>query len=145
MVSSMKTNTYRKDYQYQYNDKDSLIQAQFPRHESFKEIAIFRFNRFLGYVLILSTIASMISYSVVAAKENTLAKIHSKTNDINFENIELQNKVDYARSFYNINNKVAGVNFLKKPDTIMEVKGSNVNPVIVEEKDKAEVKPVSGY
>jgi hypothetical protein len=139
----MKTNTYKKVKQY--NDKDSLIQAQFPRHENFRELAIFRFNRFLGYVLILSTIASIVSYSMVAARENTLAKIHSKTNDINFENIELQNKVDYARSFYNINNKVAGVNFLKKPDAVMEVKGSTVSPVVVEKKDKVDVKPVSGY
>jgi len=144
MVSSIKANTNKKVNQY--NDIDSLVKGNFPRHENFRELAVFRFNRFLGHLLIVSIIASMISYSMVVAKENSLSSIHNKTSDLNFENIELQNKVDYVKSFNNINNKVASVNFLKKPDAVMEVNGSLVNPVTVKNVNKIEtIKPISGY
>ena len=54
----------------------------------------------------------MVSYSMVVAKENTVLPICIiKPTMLNFENIDLQNKVDYVKSFNNINDKVVKVEF----------------------------------
>lgn len=143
MVSSIKVNPYKEAKQY--NLGNSIVKGNFPKHENLKGISIFKFTNFLSCVLVLSVLSSMISYSMIISKENALALIHNKTNEVNFDNLELQNKVDYAKSFYNINNKIAKVNFLKKADNILEVKGTNSIPVTVKDKDNVEIKPISGY
>ncbi|OGH96873.1 MAG: hypothetical protein A2104_07285 [Candidatus Melainabacteria bacterium GWF2_32_7] len=143
MVSSVKVNSYKKDRQY--DAQNAIVQGDFPKYDSFREVSLFRFNRFLSFMLVISILISMVSYSMVVAKENALSSIHTKTNEVNFENIELQNKVDYSKSFYTINNKVAKVNFLKKPDAIMEVKSVNTIPVIEKSRNNIEIQPVPGY
>jgi len=141
MVSSVRT--YKKASQY--SEANPIIRGHFPKNQNSKEIAIFRLNRFLGCVLALSMAASMVSYTMVIAKESTLADIHTKTNDINFENIELQNKADYAKSFYNINDKIVKAHYLQKADSVLEVNGKNTTPVAVNNKEEIKVQPVSGY
>ncbi len=61
----------------------------------------------------------------VISRESVVQNIHTKTNKIYYENIELQNKVDNLRSFYAIDNKVSKINFLKKADKVIEVKAVN--------------------
>ena len=143
MVSSIKINTYKNNEQY--NAQNAIVQGDFPKYDNLRELSLYRFNRLLSFLLIGSVIASMVSYSMVVAKENTLAVIHSKTNEVNFENLELQNKVDQVKSFNTINNRIAMVDFLKKPDTVMEVKSINTAPVIEKRKTNIEIQPIPGY
>ncbi|MCK7484514.1 MAG: hypothetical protein MZU97_02410 [Bacillus subtilis] len=144
MVSSLKTSSYNKNKQYEV--PNHIVKGAFPRHENNRELVLYKFNRFLSFTLLLTIAASMISYSLVVSKESALAQIHNDTNDINLENIELQNKVDYVKSFSNINNKMAKANFPKKPETVIEIKESAIAPVVEKSvKNNIEVRPVSGY
>ena len=144
MVSSVKTVEYKNAPSHSHND-NPILKGDFKRNVNQKINAIFKLNHFLSTMLILSVIISMVSYSMVAAKETQVSVIHSDTNELNFENIELQNKVDHARSFYNINNKIADVNFLKKPDNIIEVKADSQLPSVKKENEEIKVQPISGY
>ncbi|MFH0702143.1 MAG: hypothetical protein V2B14_01205 [bacterium] len=143
MVSSIKSFNHRKVKQTA--TRNSIIKGDFPVNENLRELAIFKFNRFLSFFLVLTILAAMISYSMVIAKESILTKIHKKTNEVNFENIELQNKVDYAKSLYNINDKITKINFLKKADKVLEVKASSLGSVVEKNIDKIELQPILGY
>lgn len=143
MVSSMKAAAYKKIKQSPM--QNPIIRADFPVYEDVKQLPVFKFNRFLSCVLGVSILISVVSYSMVIAKENAIIAYHNQANDVNYDNIELQNKVDYARSFYNVNEKIAKVSFLKKPDKVLEVKAITPAPVVVSSTDKVEVQPISGY
>ncbi|MDD3013783.1 MAG: hypothetical protein PHC34_08790 [Candidatus Gastranaerophilales bacterium] len=142
MVSSMKAAAYKKIKQSPMHNP--IIRAEFPIYEDVRQLPVFKFNRFLSCVLGISILISVVSYSMVIAKENAIIAYHNKANDVNYDNIELQNKVDYARSFYNVNEKISKISFLKKPDKVIEVKAITPNPVVVKS-DKVEVQPISGY
>jgi len=143
MVLSIKAATYEKHKQSPM--QNPIIRADFPIYEDVKQLPVFKFNRFLSCLLGVSILVSVVSYSFVIAKENSLIAYHNKANDVNYDNIELQNKVDYARSFYNVNEKIAKINFLKKPDKVLEVKAVPPTPVIVSNSDKVEIQAISGY
>jgi len=142
MVATLRAEIYGRK---QINNSSSIVQAHFPENENLKDIAIFKFNRFVSFILVAFIITSMVSYSMVIAKDNAIVSIHNKINDMNFENIDLQNKVDYARSFYNINDKIEKANFLKKPDKIWEVNNLSLIPKVEKNNNKIEIKPISGY
>jgi hypothetical protein len=139
----MKAAAYKKAQQSPM--QNPIIRADFPIYEDVKQLPVFKFNRFLSCILVLSIFISIVSYSMVIAKENAIVAYHNKANDVNYDNIELKNKVDYAKSFYNVNNKINKISFLKKADKVMEVKAVTTNPVIVNNSDKVEVQPISGY
>lgn len=143
MVSSIKAAAYKKVKQSPM--QNPIIRADFPVYEDVKQLPVFKFNRFLSCVLVLSVFVSVVSYSMVIAKENAIVAYHNKANEVNYDNIELKNKVDYAKSFYNVNNKVTKINFLRKADKVLEVKAIASNPVVVNNSDKVEVQPISGY
>lgn len=122
-----------------------VVNGNFPIFENFRELAIYKFNRFLTVLLVLAVIISVVSYSIVAVKENKINSVHEETNEINYENMDLQNKVDSVKSFYSINEKVAQVNWLAKADNVMEVNA--VNPPVNNSSNFKEtgVKTVLGY
>lgn len=143
MVSSVKTVEYRSVQRQ--NIDNPILKGDFKRNISSKVGIAFKLNNFLCSMLVVSIVVSMVSYSMVAAKETQVSSVHSDTNELNFENIELQNRVDHARSFYNINNKIAKVDFLKKPDNVIEVKADIPLPSLKKEKEEIKVQPISGY
>lgn len=87
----------------------------------------------------------MLSYLGVVAQESRIKELHSAANKVNYENIELQNKVDYLKSFYVLDDKVQKIDFLKKPDRIIEVESNDETPIIQEKKKKFDVTPVPGF
>lgn len=126
--------------------KNSLLKGNFPEQSSiYPKPKILRINSFIAFLLSLSIVLSMISYLGVVAKEHKIKDLHSVTNKINYENIELQNKVDYLKSFYSIDNKVQKIDFLKKADKVMEVSKKNKYPVIEYSKKEFTVPCVPGY
>lgn len=144
MVSSLKTINNKK-YKHEYTH-NPMVKGNFPKHEkNLSELSLFMLNRFLSFSLVIAVFLTMISYFLVVSKEKAVISVHNSTNEINMQNIELQNQVEQAKSYYNINHKVSQVDFLKKPDKVLEVKAlaqaSQKKKVI----ERLEIKPVSGF
>lgn len=128
---------------YARGDFNRQAPSQYSR--KYKKPAIYGVNLVLAILLLFSMLVSAIIYFGVISKENRIKKLHAYTNKLNYENIDLQNRVDYLKSFYVIDHKVRNINFLKKPDKVMEVK-EKVNNNAVHDKEKfGNIIPVSGY
>ena len=124
----------------------SIISRKFPPHSTiYKKPVVFKINIILAFILLTAIILAMISYMVVISKENSIKKFHFTTNKINYENIELQNKVDYLKSFYIINTKVQKIPFLKKADKVLEVKAKNKMPLFSPTRKKENITSVPGF
>lgn len=144
MVSSL--NYYEiKNKKHIKTSHNAIIDGNFPSFENLKELAIFKFNRLLTVLMAIAVVASVITYSSVAANENSILMVHNEISDLNFENIELQNKVDNVKSFYNVNDKVSRINLLQKAADVIEV--SSVEPKMTGKNAKQElnIKSVLGY
>ena len=108
--------------------KKSVIKGDFSSYKiNYRELKIYKFNKFLGFCLLILAFLSVASYMATVSREFIVKDIHTKTNQIYYENIDLQNKVDNLKSFYAIDNKVSKINFLKKADKVIEVKVINNN------------------
>ncbi len=126
--------------------KKNVVGGNFsPTKTVYEKPAILKANAVLSLCLLLVLILSMASYLFVVAKENKVKELHSVTNKINYENIELQNKVDYLKSFYVLDDKVQSIDFLEKPEHIIEVKSNIMAPVLIEKKKKFDITPVPGF
>ncbi len=108
-----------------YNGHQSpIINGYFPTHKTYKEMAIARINRTLCIFLFMALITSAVSYYFVTANEITLNKYRKQTLALNDENVELQNKLDYLKSYYNVDKAMQKQHLLQKADTVIEVKDS---------------------
>lgn len=103
--------------------KRPVIKGDFSTYKiNHKELGIYKVNRLAASFLTMLVLFSICSYTAVLFREKIVKDVHAETNKIYYENIELQNKVDTLKSFYSIDNKVSKINFLKKPDKVIEVK-----------------------
>lgn len=143
MVSSIRTDNiiYKKAKQ----EHNRIIAGDFANNNDFKALLILRLNGVLGFLLVASILVSMFSYSIVIAKENKLSSINTKTSELSYENLDLQNKVDNEKSLYTINKKASQINFLKKADRVMEVNGVEPAQLAKKASYKLEAQPVLGY
>jgi hypothetical protein len=104
-------------------------------------------KRVILVLLGLAVASSFVSYTLVLCKENDILSLHKKTVEVQMENNDIKTEVEFARSLYTVQNKVSTLNFLHKPDKIIEIeegyKASNVEvtefPRIVDER------VISGY
>jgi hypothetical protein len=143
MVSS---NQIKNKKKYSSEIDSSVIRGDFrPNSKLYPEPAILRINNVLGFFLLLSILASMVSYLAVMVKENKIKEVQVFTNKINYENIDMQNKVDYLKSFYIIDNKVSKINFLKKPDKVIEIRANKPIPLIHDNGKKTKITSESGF
>lgn len=125
-----------------------IVRGKFPnQQENYRKPAILKINSVLAIGLLITILSSILSYMTVLAKESNVKKLHADTNKLNYENIELQNKVDYLKSFYYLDNKVQKLDFLKKPEQIIEVPSYTKIPVLPAKKKKLEdeVSTVPGF
>ena len=129
-VRDSKSNRYH-NYNVQYNSavhqnpiNNPVIDGYFPTHKTYKEIAIARVNRTLCVLLLFSILVSAVSYYFVTANEITLNKYRKQTLALNDENVELQNKLDYLKSYYNVDKAMQKQHLLQKANTVIEVKAS---------------------
>ena len=114
-------------YNEYYNSEaqqNPIIDGYFPAHKTYKEMAIARINRTLCAVLAVFILTSAVSYYFVTANELTLNKYRKQTLALNDENVELQNKLDYLKSYYNVDKAMQKQHFLQKADNVIEVKAS---------------------
>jgi len=109
-------------HQQNINHAADVIKANFPVYQSFKNIKLAKLNKFLSLVLASSMLFSFGMYSFVVLKQKHIEAIHDATKTINAENMEFQTKLDYLKSFANVNEKILADGNLQQPVKIIEVK-----------------------
>ncbi len=132
-----KINTQEKDKKENSNIKNSknstspiktqpetntqIISGYFLNEKSYKEMIIQRVNNFLYGILGFLVLFCLVSYYFVSCKEVQLNQISRETLELNYENDELQNKVDSLQSYYNIDKAVSKANILERAKQVVEV------------------------
>ena len=114
----------RKNQYQSYNNQyasNPIIDGYFPKYKTYKEMAISRVNRTLCWILVFFILLSAVSYYFVTASEMTLNKYRKETLSLNDENVELQNRLDYLKSYYNVDKAMQQKNLLHKAKSVMEV------------------------
>ena len=86
-----------------------------------REQLVFMLNTAFLILIGVFSVGFIIVYSIVAVKEDRLASLHSKINELNYENIELENKLENVKSYYSVDNKVAETNTLDKAKKVIEI------------------------
>lgn len=98
-------------------------------HKTREQLVLMLNTTFLILIGVFS-VGFLIIYSLVAVKEDKLASLHSKINELNYENIELENKLENVKSYYSVDNKVAESNTLDKAKKVIEIDTLNQKEVI---------------
>ena len=108
-----------------------VINGYFPTHKTYKEMAIARVNRTLCVLLTVFILVSAVSYYFVTASEITLNKYRKQALALNDENVDLQNKLDYLKSYYNVDKAMQKQHLLQKAKTVIEVKDTPATAPVV--------------
>jgi len=103
------------------NENSQIISGYFLNEKSYKEMIVQRVNNFLYGTLIFLFLFCLICYYFVSCKEVQLNQISRETLELNYENDELQNKVDSLQSYYNIDKAVSRTNILERARHVVEV------------------------
>ena len=102
-------------------DNNQIISGYFLNEKSYKEMIVQRVNNFLYGILGFLVIFCLVCYYFVSCKEVQLNQISRETLELNYENEELQNKVDSLQSYYNIDKAVSKTNILERARHVVEV------------------------
>ncbi len=119
-TNSSASNPYSAD-----NTDSQIISGYFLNEKPYKELIIQRVNNFLYCVLVLLVLFCFVGYYFVSCKEVQLNKISRETLELNYENDELQNKLDSLQSYYNIDKAVSKANILERARQVVEVDAIN--------------------
>ena len=92
-----------------------------PYKKTYKEKFISRFNAMLNVILCFLILIAAVSYYIVTSSEMKLNKIRKETLALNDENMELQNHLDYLKSYSNVNQKMQSSNLVQKAEEVVEV------------------------
>lgn len=102
-------------------ENSQIISGYFLNEKSYKEMIVQRVNNFLYGTLIFLVLFCLVCYYFVSCKEVQLNQISRETLELNYENDELQNKVDTLQSYYNIDKAVSKSNILERARHVVEV------------------------
>ena len=102
-------------------DNSQIISGYFLNEKSYKEMIVQRVNNFLYGILGFLVLFCLVCYYFVSCKEVQLNQISRETLELNYENDELQNKVDSLQSYYNIDKAVSKTNILERARHVVEV------------------------
>lgn len=108
-------------YEKTENKDSQIISGYFLNEKPYKELAIQRVNNFLYCLLGFLVICCFVGYYFVSCKEVQLNQISRETLELNYENDELQNKLDSLQSYYNIDKAVSKANILERARQVVEV------------------------
>ena len=64
-------------------------------------------------------------YSIVALSETKLSNLHAQISELNYENIELENKLENVKSYYSVDTKVSSTADFDKAQNVLEVNHVN--------------------
>ena len=108
------------------SENGQIISGYFLDEKPYKEMIIQRVNNFLCVVLGILVTFCLVCYYFVSCKEVQLNKISRETLELNYENEELQNKVDSLQSYYNIDKAVTKSNILERAKHVVEVNAIDI-------------------
>jgi len=91
------------------------------------------------------TIAFVSVYTIVSLSETKLANLHSKISEKNYENIELENKLENVKSYYSVDTKVSSTADFDKAKNVIEVNHMNAKQVQHNEPVANDLSTVTGF
>lgn len=106
---------------YTYPDDNKIIGGYFDKYRIYKELAVTKVNKTLCLLIGLLIIVTLISYYFVTSSEIELNTLRKEIISVSEENIELQNKLDYLSSFYNVDKTIKNKNLLNTAKQVIEV------------------------
>lgn len=127
------------------NKDNQIISGYFVNEKPYKEIIITRVNTFLYSILGTLVIFCLICYYFVSCKEVQLNQISRATLELNYENDELQNKVDSLQSYYNIDKAVSKTNILERAKQVVEVNATELPQINLKSGTNTKQALVVGY
>ena len=101
--------------------------------KNYQERMISHVNKVLSFVLGILIFFSVLSYYFITSSEMKLNKLRKETLTINDENMELQNHLDYLKSYTNVNKRLQDQNIVKKATEVVEI---STAPVVEEPQKK---------
>ena len=90
-------------------------------------------------------IAFIAIYSLVALSETRLANLHSEISDLNYENIDLENKLENVKSYYSVDTKVSSNASFEKAKNVIEVEQVDPKAVPHQEPQGSNLNTVTGF
>ena len=117
-------------------ENNQIISGYFLNEKPYKEMIISRVNNFLYGLLAFLVLFCLVCYYFVSCKEVQLNQISRATLELNYENEELQNKVDSLQSYYNIDRAVSKTNLLERAKHVVEVDAADLPNLNLNKKNK---------
>lgn len=149
---------YSEDYKYAAEPQKEL-----KRKSSYKTVPIKKVNltttkktkknveakrNLINFTLValtgVLTILFIAIYSVVALCETKVAALHSRISDLNYENTDLENKLENVKSFYSVDNKVSSTSDFEKAKKVIEVNRVDAK-ILPHELPKNNLNTVTGF
>lgn len=122
--------------------QNQIISGYFIKEKSYKEMVIARINNFLCGVLALLVMVCLVSYYYVINGEIQLNQIRKETLAINYENEDMQHKLDILQSFSNVDKQVTRTKILQTAKQVMELSAANLPNIKYENKNAS---PAPGW
>ena len=122
--------------------QNQIISGYFIKEKSYKEMVIARINNILCGVLSLLVLVCLVSYYYVINGEIQLNQIRKETLAINYENEDMQHRLDILQSFSNVDKQVTKTKILQTAKQVMELSAANLPNVNYENKNAS---PVPGW
>lgn len=123
MVAIRQTENIKRNYRLANDSK--VISGYFNKYVVYKETVIAKVNSTLSFILFLLVLLTVGSYYFTSLSEVKLNELRKDVIAINDENIELQNKLDYLSSFYNVDRTIKNAKLLDTAKRVMEVDVNN--------------------
>ena len=123
MVAIRQTENIKRNYRLANDNK--VISGYFNKYVVYKETVIAKVNSTLSFILFLLVLLTVGSYYFTSLSEVKLNALRKEVIAINDENIDLQNKLDYLSSFYNVDRTIKNANILQTAKRVMEVDANN--------------------
>ena len=126
-------------------EDSQIISGYFLQELPYRELIIARINNFLYFILGFLVLFCLVCYYFVSCKEVQLNQISKETLELNYENEELQNKVDSLQSYYNIDKAVSKTNILERAKQVVEVNAASLPNVNLNKSAKIKKAVVINY
>lgn len=114
---------------------NQVISGYFVKEKSYKEIIISRINAALCGVLGFLVLVCLVSYYFVVVSEIKLSKLSKETIALNYDNSDLQNKLDNLQSFSNVDMQVSKLNMLQRAKQVIELSAADLPDVNYDKKE----------
>ncbi len=113
----------KTSYSGVYNERiqGAVISGYFVREKSYKEILISRVNTVLCCILAGLVLVCLVCYYFVVVNEIELQKLSKETIALNYDNQDMQNKLDKLQSFSNVDFQVSKTNILQRAKRVIEL------------------------